>query len=154
MDQGNLMQREWSITQENLVSLETRTVLTASFLKTSKLREWSIDQGNLMSETAQTHRLGLYLKNKDRRPPRNTAKKSVITNSMQLEPKKNAEFYKKNYGVSKRIFVKFINKVLLRWRNYENSKVLPSIRSQDGSSSRTRTLFWNYQALYKNCKMS
>ena len=56
MDQGNLMQREWSITQENLVLPETRTVLTACILKTSKLREWSINQGNLMSETAQTHR--------------------------------------------------------------------------------------------------
>ena len=79
--------------------------------------------------------------------------KLVITNSKQLEPKKNAEFYKKNYGVSKRIFVKFINKVLLRWRNYENSNVLPSIRSQDGSSARTRTLLWNYQEEYKNYKM-
>ena len=28
-------------------------------------REWSIDQGNLMSVTARTHRLGLYLKSKD-----------------------------------------------------------------------------------------
>ena len=28
--------------------------------------------------------------------------------------------------------MKFINKILLRWRNYENSRVLPSIRSQDG----------------------
>ena len=45
------------------------------------------------------------------------------------------------------IFVKFINKILPRWRNYENSEVLRSIRSQDGSSSRTRTLFWNYQAV-------
>ena len=36
---------------------------------------------------------------------------------------KNVKFYK-NYGFSKRIFVKFINKVLLRWRTYENSKVL------------------------------
>ena len=44
-----------------------------------------------------------------------------------------------------KIFVKFINKVLLRWRNYENFRVLPSIRSQDESSSRTRTLLWNYQ---------
>ena len=34
--------------------------------------------------------------------------------------------------------MKFINKVLLRWRNYEHSRVLPSIRSQDGSSSRIR----------------
>ena len=37
--------------------------------------------------------------------------------------------------------MKFINKVLLKWRNCENSRVLPSIRSQDESSSRTRTLF-------------
>ena len=35
----------------------------------------------------------------------------------------------------------------------KNSKVLPSIRSQDGSSSRTRTLFWNHQVEYKNHKM-
>ena len=42
--------------------------------------------------------------------------------------KKSAEFYEKNYGDSNWNFVKFINKVLQRWRNYENSKVLPSIR--------------------------
>ena len=75
MDQGNLMEREMSINQLILVSQETRTVLTATFLKTSKLREWSIDQGNLMSETARTHRLGLYLKSKDRRLSRNISKK-------------------------------------------------------------------------------
>ena len=80
------------------------------------------------------------------------AKKSVITNSMQFM-QKNAEFYEKNYGDSKWSFVKFINKVLQRWRNYENSRVLPSIRTQDGSSSRTRTLLWNYQEDYKNNKM-
>ena len=33
-----------------LVSRETHTVLTASFLKTPKLRKWSIEQGNLRSE--------------------------------------------------------------------------------------------------------
>ena len=46
-----------------------------------------------------------------------------------------------------------INKILLRWRNYENSRVLPSIRSPDRSSSRIRTLLWNYQEDYKNCQM-
>ena len=91
--------------------------------------------------------------NKDERSSQNVARKFVITNSKQLEPKKNAEFYKKNYGVSNRIFVKFINKILLRWRNYENSRVLPSIRSRDESSSRTSTLFWNYLEDYKSCKM-
>ena len=77
------------------VSRETRTVLTASFLKTPKLRKWSIDRGNLRSEIAQMHRLGLYLKNRDRRLSRNIAIKSVVTNSKQLMQKKNAEFYEK-----------------------------------------------------------
>ena len=104
-----------------LVSPETRTVLTASFLKTPKPRKWSIEQGNLRSEIAQMHRLGLYLKNRDRYLSQSIARKLVITNSKQLEPKKNAEFNKKNYGVTQRIFVKFINKVLLRWRNYETN---------------------------------
>ena len=33
--------------------------------------------------------------------------------------------------------MKFMKKVLQRWRKYENSRVLPSIRSQDESSSST-----------------
>ena len=63
---GNLREKEMSINQLVLVSRETRTVLTASFLKTPKLRKWSIDRGNLRSEIAQMHRLGLYLKNRDK----------------------------------------------------------------------------------------
>ena len=55
-----------SINQLVLVSRETRTVLTANFLKTPKPRKWSMDQGNLRSEIAQMHRLGLYLKNRDK----------------------------------------------------------------------------------------
>ena len=94
------------------------------------------------------HRLGPYLKNRDRWLSHSIARKLVITNFKQLEPKKNAEFYEKNYCVNKRIFVKFINKVLPRWRDCENSRVLPSIRSQDGSSSRMRTLSWNCQGEY------
>ena len=66
MDQGNLMEKEMSTNQLVLVPQETRTVLTANFLKTPKLRKWSMDQGNLISEIAQTHRLGLYLKKRDR----------------------------------------------------------------------------------------
>ena len=64
IEQGNLREKEMSINQLVLVSRETRTVLTASFLKT--LRKWSIDRGNRRSEIAQMHRLGLYLKNRDR----------------------------------------------------------------------------------------
>ena len=42
---------------------------------------------------------------------------------------------------------------LTEMEEYEYFRVLPLIRSQDESSSRTRTLFWNYQAEYRNCKM-
>ena len=49
-----------SMSQLVLVSRETRTVLTASFLKTPKLKEWSIERGNPWEKAAQVHRLGLY----------------------------------------------------------------------------------------------
>ena len=75
-------------------------------------REWSIDQGNLMSVTARKHRLGLYLKSKDRRLSRNISKKSVITNSKQLTQKKSVDSYKDNYGDKNWNFVKLVNKVL------------------------------------------
>ena len=103
-----------------------------------------------MSVTARKHRLGLYLKSKDRRLSRNIAKKSVITNSKQ---KKSADFYEKNCGDRNWNYVKLIIKVSMKWKNYGNSRVLPSILSRDESSSRTRILFWNYQAEYRNCKM-
>ena len=57
------------------------------------------------------------------------------------------------YGDRNWNFVKFINKVLQTWKNYENSRVLLSIRSRDENSSRIRRLFWNYQAEYRICKM-
>ena len=94
-----------------------------------------------MSETARTHRFGLHLKSRDRQLSRNIAKKSVITNSNQLTQKKSADSYKENYGDRNWNFVKLINKVLQKWKNYGNSRVLPSIRSPDESSSRIRTLF-------------
>ena len=57
------------------------------------------------------------------------------------------------YGDRNWNFVKLVNKVLLKWKNYGNSRVLPSIRSRDENSSRIRTLFGNCQAEYRNCKM-
>ena len=50
-----------SLHQLVLVSRETRTVLTASFLKTPKLRKWSIDRGNLRSEIAQNAQIRTLL---------------------------------------------------------------------------------------------
>ena len=49
--------------------------------------------------------------NTDERSSQCVARKFLIMNSKQLEQNKNAKFYNKNYGVSNRIFMKFINKI-------------------------------------------
>ena len=60
IEQGNLWEKEISISQLVLVSQETRTVLTASFLKSPKLRKWSIERetcGRESSSNAQIRTL-------------------------------------------------------------------------------------------------
>ena len=84
-----------------------------------------IDRGNPMSAKAQKYRLGLYLRSKDRQFLRNVTQESVITNSKQLKPKKSADSFKDNYGNRNWNFVKLINEVLQRWKNYGNFRVLP-----------------------------
>ena len=69
---------------------------------------------------------------------RNVTQESVITNSKQLKPKKSADSFKDNYGNRNWNFVKLINEVLQRRKDYGNSRVLPSIPSL---------------AEYRNCKM-
>ena len=83
-----------------------------------------IDRGNPMSAKAQKHRLGLYLRSKDRQFLRNVTQESVITNSKQLKPKKSADSHKDNYGDRNWNFVKLINKVLQKWKNYGDSRYL------------------------------
>ena len=90
---------------------------------------------------------------KDRQFLRNVTQESVITNSKQLTQKKSADSFKDSYGDRNWNFVKLINKVLQRWRNYGNSRVLPSILWRDESSSRIRTLSWNSASEYRHCKM-
>ena len=51
---------------------------------------------------------------RENRLSQSVARKFLITNSEQLEQNENAKFYNQNHGVSNRIFVKFINKVVLR----------------------------------------
>ena len=79
--------------------------------------------------------------------------KSVITNSKQLKPKKSADSYEDKYGNRNWNFVKLINEVSQKWKNYGSFRVLPSIRSRDENLLRIRTLFWNSRAEYRNCKM-
>ena len=56
IEQGNLWEKAMS-----MVSRETLTVLTASFLKTPKLRKWVDRTGNLWEKAAQMHRFGPLL---------------------------------------------------------------------------------------------
>ena len=91
------------------------------------MEKWSIDHGNLMSVTARKHRIGLFLKSKDKPFLRTVTQESVITNSKQLKPKKSAESSKDSYDNRNWNFVKLINEILHKWRNYGNFRVLPSI---------------------------
>ena len=61
----------------------------------------------LRSVKAPVRSLGLCSINKDERSSQKVVRKFLITNSKQLKQNKNAKFYKKNYGISNRIFVKF-----------------------------------------------
>ena len=50
-----------------------------------------------MSVTARKHRLGLYLKSKEKPFLRTVMQESVITNSKQLKPKKSADSFKDSW---------------------------------------------------------
>ena len=93
-----------------------------------------LDRGNPMSTKAQKHRSGLFLRSKDRQFLRNVTQESVITISMQLTQKKSADSFKDNYGNRNWNFVKLINEVLQRWKNYGNFRVLHSVLWQDENS--------------------
>ena len=117
-------------TSTNLVS-ETRTVLTTSFLKTTKLRKWLIEQGNLWEKVAQTHRLGpcLITKTDDYRRilRENWSSRTPSSSSRTRTPNSTRRIT----ASAKRTFVKFINKILLRLRNYENTIMEISGRVQE-----------------------
>ena len=51
---------------------------------------------------------------RENRLSQSVVRKFLITNSKQVEQNKNAKFYRRNHGVSNRIFVKFINRILQR----------------------------------------
>ena len=133
------------------MSHETRLVLPATFLKTSKLRKWSIDQGNLMSEIGRTHRLGLYIKSSDRRLSRNIAQKVSHHEIQAAHAEEERRLLQGQLWRQKLEFREGHQRSHTEME--EVRKFYLSIRSRDEISSRTRTLFWNYQAEYRNCKM-
>ena len=64
-----------SISQLVLVSRETRTVLTAGFLKNTRTEKMVDGQGNLMNETARTYRSRLCFTDMKKRKKKKTEKK-------------------------------------------------------------------------------
>ena len=50
-------------------------------------------------------------------------------------------------------FVKFIKEVSLKWKSDGSFRVLHSTLWQDENSSKIRTLYWNFLAENRNCKM-
>ena len=121
-----------STNQLFLVPQETRTVLTASFLKTP-IRTLLDEQRQMIiaeyREKIGHHGLQAAHAEEERRLLREELRRQKLEfrEVHQQSPTEMEEIRK--------------------------SRVLPSIQSQDESLSRTRTLFWNYQAKYKNYKL-
>ena len=74
--------------------------------------QWKKSLKKLKERESSSGQIRTMLNEQRKRLSLSIAKKFFITNSLQLKQNKNAKFYRKNYGVSKRIFVKFINKIL------------------------------------------
>ena len=132
------------------------------------------------SYTLETHRLELCWTDRKsksspnaRRRLRNTNSRLIMTEEVYENCDKLLNICKKNsialklknfndeinnfsmigYYSKIRNFVKLIIKVSMKWKNYGNSRVLPSTPLQDENSSRIRSLFWNFRTRYRNCKM-
>ena len=95
----------------------------------------------LLKEQRQTIIAEYREKSRSSRTPSSSRRRRVLTPTRPVMATENWNF------------VKLVNKVLQKWKNHGNSRVLPSIRSRDGNPLRIRALFWNYQAEYRNCKM-
>ena len=82
----------------------------ASFLKTPKLRKWSIDQGNLCEENSSNAQIRTLL---DEQRQMIVAEYCEKIGHYELQAARaegrTPNSTRKNYGASKRIFVKFIN---------------------------------------------
>ena len=86
-----------------------------------------ITQAGLRSVKALANRSGLCLMSKGKRLSQSVARKFLITNSKQLEQNKDAKFYRRNYGVSNRIFVQDFREV--QQQNLTEMKELQKILS-------------------------
>ena len=153
IEQGNLWEKEMSISQLVLVSRETRTVLTASFLKTPELRKWSIEQGNLWEQKSSNAQIRTLL---DEQRQMIIAEYFGKIGHHELQAARTEEerrILREELWRQQKDFREVRQQSLTEMEELRNSKVLPSIRSRDESSWRIRTLFWNYQEEYRNCKM-
>ena len=128
-----------------VVSQETRTVLTASFLKTPGLRKRSIDQGNQRSE-------------------------SVLEEQRQMiiaefcEKVGHHEFHADQAEEERRILQGQVWRQQLKLREVHQQSLTEMEKLRKFKSSAFDTmarrkliedqkLLWNYQEDYKNCKM-
>ena len=146
--QGNLWEKEMSISQLVLVSRETRTVLKASFLKTPKLRKWSTEQWNLREKAVQMHRLGPCLMNRDKWLSKNTARKVGHHELQATHAEEERRIQREEIWWQQLEFRE------VRQQSFTEMEELRKFQSstldmiEDESSSRAKTLFWNDQAEY------
>ena len=143
------MMLHWRICSTEHIEFKPITQYEKTFLSVCRRRQCPIEHGNLLeidrgnpvSTEAQKHRFGLYSMITKSKFLQNANQELVNTNFKQLEPKKSNDSFEDNYCSKSWHFVTLIKEVSLKWKNYGNFRVLPSIRSPDENLSRIRTLF-------------
>ena len=142
--------------ERKLITLYERTCLSVCRRRQCPIEQGDLlemDRGDSVSTEAQKHRLCICSTIKKSKFLQNAKQELINTNFKQLEPKMSNDSFKDNYGSKSWNFVKFIKEVSLKWKSDGSFRVLHSTLWQDENSSKIRTLYWNFLAENRNCKM-
>ena len=81
------------------------------------------------------------------------AGRTSLRSSRRTSRTRSNNFFMNSYHSNISNYVKLIIKASMKWKNWRSSRVPPSTLMPDEDWSRIRTLSWNLQARYRNCKM-
>ena len=138
MDQGNLMEKEMSINQFVLVSQETRTVLTASFLKNTQAEKVVDGSGKPDERNSSNAQIRTLLEEQRQMIIAEYREKIGHHELQAAHAEEERRLLREELWRQKLEFREVHQQSLTEMEELANSKVPPSIQSQDESLSRTR----------------
>ena len=141
------------INQLILVSRETRTVLTASFLKTPEAEKVVDRSGKPEERNSSNAQIRTLLEEKRQMIIAEYCEKIGHHELQAAHAEEARRILQEELWRQQMDFPEVHQQSFTEMEELRKFQSSTLIRSQDESLSRTRTLFWNYQAEYKNYKM-